>query len=120
MLPIEKHLHYNLQTVCDVHKQTETVCYIDLFCQLWDLYFLSADSLIKVIFSAGSVSTNGTSVNSNAGRFTDLIKFRETILQNRCEVGTVNPTSTFYRCERLDFRDLVENFIRNGSVFLFV
>ena len=34
----------------------------------------------KVIFSAGSVSTNGTSINSNAGRFADLVKFCETIV----------------------------------------
>ena len=31
----------------------------------------------KSIFSSGSVSRNGTSINSNAGWFTDLIKFRE-------------------------------------------
>ena len=36
--------------------------------------------MTKVIFSAGSVSTNGTSINSNAGRFTNQVKFCETII----------------------------------------
>ena len=34
----------------------------------------------KSIFSPGSVSTNGASLNGNAGRFADLIKFRGTVL----------------------------------------
>ena len=44
------------------------------------LKFFSGGSIAKVILSAGSVSTDGISVNSNAGRFADLVKFRETIL----------------------------------------
>ena len=46
--------------------------------QWWDSTFLSASSIAKVIFSAGSVSTNGTSINSNANRFVDVMKFCET------------------------------------------
>ena len=42
--------------------------------------FLSAGSIAQVIFSAGSISINGTSINSNAGRFADLLQFRETVL----------------------------------------
>ena len=42
--------------------------------------FLPADSITKATFSAGSVLTNGTSINSDAGRFADLIKFRGTVL----------------------------------------
>ena len=34
----------------------------------------------KFFFSPGSVSTNGTSLNGNAVRFADQIKFRETVL----------------------------------------
>ena len=34
----------------------------------------------KVMFLAGSVSTDGTNKNSNAGQFADLVKFRDTIL----------------------------------------
>ena len=34
----------------------------------------------KYFFSPGSVLTNGTSLNGNAGRFADQIKFRETVL----------------------------------------
>ena len=41
---------------------------------------LSAGSIRKVIFSVGSVSTNGTSINSNAGQFVGLIKLCETVL----------------------------------------
>ena len=37
--------------------------------QWWGFFF----------FSAGSVSTNGTNINSNADRFADIIKFLETI-----------------------------------------
>ena len=41
---------------------------------------LSTGSITNVILSAGSVSTNGTSINHNAGRFLNLIKFCETVL----------------------------------------
>ena len=44
------------------------------------LIFFSGGSITKIIFSAGSVSTNGTSINSNAGRFADLVNFCETII----------------------------------------
>ena len=47
--------------------------------QKWDSNFLSAASITKVIFSAGSVSTNSTRINSDAGRFADMIKFCETV-----------------------------------------
>ena len=33
-----------------------------------------------IFFSPGFVSTNGTSLNGNAGQFADQIKFRETVL----------------------------------------
>ena len=45
----------------------------------------SAGSIIKVLFSPGSVSTNGASINSNAGWFVDLIEFCERVLWNRCK-----------------------------------
>ena len=48
--------------------------------QWWDGNRFSGGSITKIIFSAGFVSTNGTSINSNAGRFVDLVKFCETIL----------------------------------------
>ena len=48
--------------------------------QWWDLNSFSTGSITKVIFSAGSVSINGTSINSNAGRFAGLMKFCETVL----------------------------------------
>ena len=41
---------------------------------------LSAGSITKVIFSADSVSTNGTSVNSKARRFAGVIRLCETAL----------------------------------------
>ena len=44
------------------------------------LIFRSAGSVTKVGLSAGSVLTSGTSINSNAGQFLDLIKLRETVL----------------------------------------
>ena len=44
------------------------------------LFFFSGGSLTKLIFSAGSVSTNGTNINSNAGRYADLVKFCEMII----------------------------------------
>ena len=47
--------------------------------------FLSADSVTKIIFSAGLASTNGTSINSNVDRLTELLKFRETVLLNQSE-----------------------------------
>ena len=47
-------------------------------------YFFANRFCYKVIFSTGSVSTNGTSINSHAGRFADVKKFRETVLWNRC------------------------------------
>ena len=34
----------------------------------------------SIFFSPGSVSTNGTSLNGNAGQFADPIKFCETVL----------------------------------------
>ena len=34
----------------------------------------------KYFFSPGSVSTNGTSLNDNAGQFADQVKFREMVL----------------------------------------
>ena len=34
----------------------------------------------KVVFSAGFVLTNSASINSNTGRFSDLVKFLETVL----------------------------------------
>ena len=43
-------------------------------------FFFSGGSLTKIIFSTGSVSTNGTSINSNAGQYADLVKRCETIL----------------------------------------
>ena len=44
-------------------------------------FCLSAGSVITVILSADSVSTNGTSINSSADRFADVIKFfEETVL----------------------------------------
>ena len=42
--------------------------------------FLSVGSITKVTFSTGSVSPNGSSVNSNAGCFVNVVKFRKTIL----------------------------------------
>ena len=51
------------------------------------LNFFLGGSISKVIFSAGSVLTNGTSINSNAGRFADLVKFCKTITSNQ-----LNPT----------------------------
>ena len=36
--------------------------------------------LTKVVFSAGSVSTHGTSISSNAGWFAELIKCCEMVL----------------------------------------
>ena len=50
-----------------------------------DSKFLSAGFIIDVVFSAGSVSTNGASVNSNAGQFADLIKSHSTVVYNRYE-----------------------------------
>ena len=50
------------------------------YMQWWDSNFFSAGSITKVIFSASSVSTNGTSINGNAGWFASLIKFYETVL----------------------------------------
>ena len=38
------------------------------------------------MFSAGSISTNGTSINSNAGRFADLEKFCDRVIYQ------LNPT----------------------------
>ena len=41
--------------------------------------FLPVGSITEVLFSAGFVSSHGTSVNSNVGRFADLIKFRDAV-----------------------------------------
>ena len=66
---------------------SETIDYVSLMTDYWwwDFNFWSAGSITKVIFLSGSVSTNGTSINSNCGCSTNLIKFRKTILWHRCE-----------------------------------
>ena len=49
--------------------------------QWWDSDFLLAGSLTKVIlFTLFGFNYNGTSLNGNADRFADQIKFRETVL----------------------------------------
>ena len=54
--------------------------------QWWDSNFSSAGSITLLqtdrsyILSVSSVSTNGTSISSNANRFAVLIKFPETVL----------------------------------------
>ena len=73
--------------------------------QWWDSNSLSAGA--EVESSTGSVSTNGASINSDAGRFADVMKFPETVLCNKCELAEsyhcsypLNATylSTLQRC----------------------
>ena len=56
-------------------------------------FFVSRFYYRSCILSASSVSTNGTSISSNANRFAVLIKFPETVLKNRCE--RLNPTTAY-------------------------
>ena len=48
--------------------------------QTGKVQFLSVGSITEVLASAGSASIHGTSTNSNARRFSDLMKLRETVL----------------------------------------
>ena len=48
--------------------------------QWWNSNFLFADSIAKATFLAGSVSADGASAKTNAGRFADSITYRNTVL----------------------------------------